>query len=153
MSDEREGDRFDPCRWRVSAFPCLKQSVQPKIQFAEGVQARVDGPHPGERLRHLADGVFHCPRADGSVAGGDATGPILLGEEEEDRDKIAGDVAQVGLQTLGGAEARPDSAGRGSGREPIRRLVGSERRRNSDPISAENIAGSRVSSVQEVACG
>ena len=82
LADEGQRCRFDSCRWRVRALPRVEQSLKAIVELAEGVQARVNGPHPGERLRHLADGVLHCPSANRPVAGGDATGAILLGEDE-----------------------------------------------------------------------
>jgi hypothetical protein len=68
----------------ICAFPGLKQRVEPKVKCPEGIQARVHGPHPGERLRHVVHGIlYHRSRVTRLVAGRNVSGAILLGKDEE----------------------------------------------------------------------
>ena len=75
---EREG--FHASRRGICFLPGSVERLKAKIEIAERVQARVRGPHPGERLRHMAEGVYHSARADGLVAGRDGTGTVPLSE-------------------------------------------------------------------------
>lgn len=52
--NDLEWERFDPCRRGVRLLPGLKQGGETNIHNAEGIQARVNGPHPGERLPHAS---------------------------------------------------------------------------------------------------
>ena len=70
-----------------------------------GVQARVRGPHPGIRLAHRSDGVFHRASSDGVTAGRDSTGPDALGKELEEGNGIAREV--MGIDGNACAEGGP----------------------------------------------
>ena len=69
-----------------------------------GVHARVRGPHPGERLRYVADDVFHRARSHGFRAGSDVPDAVMLGEQHEERDGVIWHVKQVGADPEAGAE-------------------------------------------------
>jgi hypothetical protein len=97
---------------RVIAFPRLEESLNPEVKLAERVQARVQGPHAGERLRHLADGFFHCTRACAHVGRWARCDQSYIGRQRGAgwaRDR-QGDVAQVRAQSVGLAKLGPDAA-------------------------------------------
>ena len=80
LAQNNHGQRFGACgRW-VSLLPRAKKSMDSVVQLAKPIQAWVHGPHPGERLRHLAEGVLHRARAHGPVAGRNATDSVLVGK-------------------------------------------------------------------------
>ena len=135
------------------AAPCLQQGLEPIVHIAEAVQAGVRGPHPGKRLRDMAQGVFHGASAHGVTAGGDATSAVTVREELEDRDGITGEVAQVGTDPGGGAKRGPESPGASGGVLSMRSDAGAQRLRDSAPISAECIVVGRGRMVQEVRWG
>ena len=54
---------------------------------------------------------------------------------------------------MGGAELCSDAGGSGRSGAAMRILAGSERGRDSAPVTAKYIAGSRVYNIQEVTCG
>ena len=124
LTDDRQGERLHSCRGRVGFVPSSKEGSKTKIQVAKGIQARVHGPHPGERLCHLAHGFLHCARSHRSIAGGNAPGAVLVGEEEQDWDGVAGEVAEVWTNAVGAAKTEPDARGGGSGGDTMRRVAG-----------------------------
>lgn len=86
------------------------------------------------------------------MTGSEASRAILMGEEEEEGDRVARDIGENGADAGGGTKTFPEAPGRGCGIAPMRRLlVGVERCRNSVPVSAERISGARVRMVQESA--
>ena len=103
------------------------------------VQARVKGPHAGERLAHRSYGVFHCARADKVAAGGPAALSIAVGKEQEKREFV-GDWGKVGVEGQAATEGRPDVPGGSLGGRALRSDAGLCRCRNSAPVTAESIA-------------
>ena len=98
----------------------------------------------------MADGVFHRARLNGSFAGCDAAGPVLLSKEEQERNVVPGNILEIGLNGESGTKPFPDAPGCRGRIAPLRRLAGMERCRDSAPATFENIAGSWVSNVLEV---
>ena len=90
-----------------SVFFQEREELETIVQETERVHARVRGPHPGERLRHLADGFFNSPRSDGASAGRDGACAISVREEHEHGDGVTLDVEQIGPAAHGGAETFP----------------------------------------------
>ena len=85
------GEWLDSCRRGVGLFPCLVQGGKAKIDHAKLVQARVRGPHPGERLPHASYGVLHRARTDRSPTASQAAVSITVGKQLEKRYLVAGD--------------------------------------------------------------
>ena len=70
-----------------------------------GVQSRVNGPQPGVRLAHGADGIFHRARSHGPTAGRDAAIADPLCKELEKRDGVAWEAVRIDVERI--AEGRP----------------------------------------------
>ena len=98
--------------------------MEAKVQGAVVRQARVRGPHAGERLRHVSDRVLHCARSHGFRAGCDDARSVTLREEQEEWERVAWHAKQVGADADSSAKAFPDAPGTGSGGVPMRRVVG-----------------------------
>ena len=101
--------RLDSGRRSIGLLPGLEQGLQAEINVTERVHARVRGSHPGKRLRHVAEGVLHCARADGFRTGRDGPGAVTLRKQEDNRDGVGVDILQVGPNSVGGAELLPDA--------------------------------------------
>jgi hypothetical protein len=99
----------------------------------------------------VAYGILHCARSDGPVAGCDAAGAVLLCKEEEHGDRVARDVLEIGTDSAGGTVLAPDVPRASCGVVTMRRVGGTQRCRDSEPITAERMLGCRVSSFQEAA--
>ena len=106
---QRKG--FDAGGGRVGLLPRLEQSREADIHGAEGIQARVDGPHPDERLPHASYGVLHRARSDGPAAGGQLSEPVAVGEELEYRYLVRWGIGEVGKDSKIGTKGRPESMG------------------------------------------
>ncbi len=83
--------RLHTGRRLVRLFPRLVQGGEAHVHDAKLIQARVRGPHPGERLPHASYGVLHCARTDRVCAAGEAAVAVPMGEELEKRYLVAGD--------------------------------------------------------------
>ena len=101
----------------------------------------------------MAYGIFHRARSDRPVAGGDATGAILVGEYEKEGDRVAWQVLEVNADTDAVAEALPDTPRVRGGVRPMCRYAGVHRRRDSAPITAEFMSAWSCSNFHDVTWG
>ena len=91
LAQDGKRERLDSLGRGIGSLPGAEKGLETKVEGAKGIHARVHGPQPGERLRHVTEGVFHCARSDGPSTGSEAACAILLGEKEKDWDRVGGD--------------------------------------------------------------
>ena len=80
MHEKGQGNGFDTGWWGVCFSIVAGLALETKINMAESIQARVLGPHAGERLTHLTHSIFHCASPDGSTTGRESAGTVALGK-------------------------------------------------------------------------
>ena len=88
MLENGDRDRFHAGRGVVLFREAGEHALQPKVHVALGGEAGVRGPHTGKRLANAAYGAFHRAAADGAPAGVDDAGPISMGKDLEERDRV-----------------------------------------------------------------
>ncbi len=150
--DKFDRDGADARRRGIGPGPSAVKGSEAYVHSAVAVQPRVEGPQAGERLAHRSYGVFHCARADKVAAGGPATGPIAVGEEQEKREFV-GECGEEGVESQAATEVRPEVPCGPLGGGALTSDAGMCRCLDSAPITAESIPLVGGNMRQDALCG
>ena len=151
-TQEGEGQGGHASGSRVGFAPGAEEGREAVVQSAEGIQARVRGPQPGERLTHRSYGVLHRPRSDGEAAGGKDARTVSVGKELKKRDAVM-DCGKSGVVAKAGTKGRPEAPGGVLRGAAVRRDAGTDRLRDRAPITACSRAGGSWQMRQEAVWG